>query len=207
MVLGFKSSMKMLLMFYFHMKTINYLIPKIFGCVFLFDTHSQNKGKLDSRAAKCIFVEYTSTQKGYKCYHPPSKFFFASFNVTFNKSEIYFPTPRLQVENSIKEDKDQDSFLIDPFSINLPKVSELSIPLFFVPESSVSSPKPIVEQIDEFVVVAPKDRMTRKVFLRKKATVSRLIQVQKSKPDCGDEVIVSCPPLQTEPEFHEETID
>ena len=37
--------------------------------------HSPNKRKLDPQAIKCIFVGYSSTQKGCKCYHPPSKRF------------------------------------------------------------------------------------------------------------------------------------
>ena len=52
-------------------------------------------------------------------------FFFVSTDFTFNESESYFPTPYLQGENSIKEDKGQDSYLIDPFLIDLPKVSSL----------------------------------------------------------------------------------
>ena len=61
---------------------------------------------------------YSLTQKGYKCYHPPSIFFFL-VDVTFNESESYFPIPCLQWENSIEEDKDHDSYFIDPFLINL----------------------------------------------------------------------------------------
>ena len=77
------------------MRTTNHLIPKIFECVPFMHVHIPNKGKLDPSAVKCIFMEYSSTQKGYKCCHPPSKKFFILADVTFNESKSYFSTPHL----------------------------------------------------------------------------------------------------------------
>ena len=77
------------------MRTIKHLIPKIFGCVSFVHVYSLNRGKLDLRTIKCIFVGYLSTRKGYKCYHPIFFFFFVLADVTFNKSEFYYPTPYL----------------------------------------------------------------------------------------------------------------
>ena len=52
-------------------------------------------------------------------------------DVTFNESGSYFPTPYLEGENSIKKDKDQDSYLIDPFLIDPPPVfGPMTNPLF-----------------------------------------------------------------------------
>ena len=95
-VLNFKSPMEVLSSFYPNMKTTNHLIPKIFGYVSFMQIHSPNRGKLDPRAVKYIFVGYYSTQKGYKCCYLPSIFFFVSTEVTFNESESYFPAPHLQ---------------------------------------------------------------------------------------------------------------
>ena len=94
-------------------------------CVFC--TCSQSKqGKIGPKSNQIYFYGIFLTQKGYKCYYPPSNFFFfVATDFTFNESESYFPTPYLQGENSIKEDKGQDSYLIDPFLIDLPKVSSL----------------------------------------------------------------------------------
>ena len=47
--------------------------PKVFGCVYF--VHKYVRGKLDPGALKCVFVGYSATQKGYKCYHPPTKIF------------------------------------------------------------------------------------------------------------------------------------
>jgi hypothetical protein len=41
--------------------------PKVFGCVCFVRDHRPSVEKLDPHAVKCIFVGYSSTQKGYKC--------------------------------------------------------------------------------------------------------------------------------------------
>ena len=168
-VLGFKSLMDILSLFYPNMRTINYLIPNKFGCVFFVHVHSLNKGKLDPRAIKYIFMGYSSLKKGISVtiHHPI--FFFVSTDFTFNESESYFPTPYLQGENSIKEDKGQDSYLIDPFLIDPPKVSSLVFDSVSIPQ--FSKPKP------SSLELAPKNQMTSKVYSRKKVAVPKLIQV------------------------------
>ncbi|KAK2433017.1 putative mitochondrial protein [Trifolium repens] len=103
-VLKSKSPMDVLASFYPWMSTTNNLKPRIFGCVSYVHIHSTNRGKLDPRALKCVFVGYSSIQKGYKCYHPSSKKFFVSRDVTFNEHESYFNQPHLQGEN-LREDE------------------------------------------------------------------------------------------------------
>jgi hypothetical protein len=49
-------------------------------------------GKLDPRAVKCIFVRYSPTQKGYRCWSPAKRKFFVSMDVTFHEKEpFYYP--------------------------------------------------------------------------------------------------------------------
>ena len=37
-----------------------------------------------------VFVSYSPTQKGYKCYHSPSRKWFVTIDVTFHESQSYF---------------------------------------------------------------------------------------------------------------------
>lgn len=103
-VLELKSPMDILSSFYQNISTTNNLVPRVFGCVSFVHIHSQGRGKLDPRALKCVFVGYSTTQKGYKCYHHPSKKLFVSRDVTFHEGETYFTQPYLQGE-SFSEDK------------------------------------------------------------------------------------------------------
>ncbi|WVZ95817.1 hypothetical protein U9M48_041533 [Paspalum notatum var. saurae] len=50
-------------------------------------------GKLDPRSVKCVFVGYSSTQKGYKCWDPIGKKLFVSMDVTFRELEPYYTKP------------------------------------------------------------------------------------------------------------------
>lgn len=103
-ILGFKSPMDVLSSFYPNLPVSSNLKPRIFGCVSFVHVHSQERKKLDPRALRCVFVGYSSTQKGYKCFHPTSKKFFVSRDVIFHEEEPYFTQPYLHEEN-FKEDK------------------------------------------------------------------------------------------------------
>ena len=79
--------------------------PKVFGCVCFVHNHSPTRGKLDPRAIKCVFLGYSPTQKGYKCYHPPTRKWYVSMDVTFFEEQSYFtPQASLQGENASTEE-------------------------------------------------------------------------------------------------------
>lgn len=65
---------------------IGSLAPKVFGCSVYVHDQSPTRGKLDPRAIKCVFLGYSSTKKGYKCYHPSTKKIYVSMDVTFVES-------------------------------------------------------------------------------------------------------------------------
>jgi hypothetical protein len=210
-VLRFKSPMEMLSTFYPNLHTTNNLVPRIFGCVSFVHIHSQSKGKLDLRALKCVFVGYSSTQKGYKCYHPPSKKFYVSADVTFNEQESYFTTPYLQGESSIMEDKDREDrdFLLDLLSLPASKpVSCSPVP------NPVSEPipnhmsKPVPEIPQEKTDSALENVRFDKVFSRRKMAVPESVQVRDSNSDPENEVTISNPSLQaeTEPQVNDQDL-
>ena len=140
--------MEALSKFYPDINATNKLTPRIFGCTSFVHVHSNSRGKLDPRAVKCVFVGYSSTQKGYKCYHPPTKKLFVLADVTFAEEKPYFAQPYLQGEPSIIEDK--DSFLLDlPSSSSsyppTPKPVESAAPS----KPATASPVPFVSPIQD----------------------------------------------------------
>ena len=84
-LLGWKTPYEML-------RGVNEFIvpPKVFGCTCFVRDHRPSVGKLDPRAVKCIFVGYSSSQKGYKCWCPTERRLFVSMDVTFRESEPYY---------------------------------------------------------------------------------------------------------------------
>ena len=68
------------------------LLPRVFGCTAYVHDTSPALTKLDARSFWCVFVGYSSLQKGYRCYHPSSRQFFILANVTFAEHEPFFGT-------------------------------------------------------------------------------------------------------------------
>jgi hypothetical protein len=56
--------------------------PKLFGSTCFVRDHRPSVGKLDPRAVKCVFMGYSSSQQGYKCWNPSAKCMFVSMDVT-----------------------------------------------------------------------------------------------------------------------------
>ena len=88
------------------------LVPRVFGSVAFVHVHSQNRRKLDPRALRCVFVENSSTQKWYKCFHPPTKKYFVSADVTFVETKSFFQHSYPQGE-TLSKDRTKDLFFLD----------------------------------------------------------------------------------------------
>ena len=67
--------------------------PKLFGSTCFVRDHRPSTGKLDPRAVKCVFLGYSSSQQGYKCWSPSAKRMFVSMDVTFRESEPFYGEP------------------------------------------------------------------------------------------------------------------
>ena len=76
------------------------LPPHVFGCVAFVHLHKRQRNKLTPRALRCVFLGYATYQKGYRCYHPPSKRIFVTMDVVFHEDSMYFSSePELQGEH------------------------------------------------------------------------------------------------------------
>lgn len=64
--------------------------PKAFGCVCFVHDYRNDVSKLDPRVVTCVFVGYSPTQKGYRCWCPSEPRFFVSMDVTFREYEPYY---------------------------------------------------------------------------------------------------------------------
>lgn len=74
------------------------LTLRIFGCVAYVHLHKNQRSKLDPCALRCVFLGFAPYQKGYRCYHPPTRRFYVTMDVTFLEHELFFyPTLSNQV--------------------------------------------------------------------------------------------------------------
>ena len=65
-VFEFSTPIQKLLETYPNSPFIHTLPQKVFGCVVF--VHKHGMGKLSPKADKCMFIGYSPSQKGYKCY-------------------------------------------------------------------------------------------------------------------------------------------
>ena len=74
------------------------LCPQRFLGAWPIHLHQHCHDMLDPQALKCIFLGYSNTQKGYKCYHPSTRKFFFSMDVTFHEDALFSFSPQPQLQ-------------------------------------------------------------------------------------------------------------
>lgn len=89
-VLGFISPREKLLSVFPHCLLLSELPLKTFGCTAYVYLQSQFRGKLDQKSVKCIFLGYSGSQKGYKCFCPQSRKMYTTLNVSFDESSSFY---------------------------------------------------------------------------------------------------------------------
>ena len=62
---------------------------RIFGCVVYVHNPTYKKNKWSQKALKCVFLGYSTTQKGYKAYHPITRKYLVSKDVCFDEKQLY----------------------------------------------------------------------------------------------------------------------
>ncbi|KAA0042083.1 reverse transcriptase [Cucumis melo var. makuwa] len=86
---------------------------RVFGCTVYVHNFGSNQSKFTSRAQTCVFVGYPLHQCGYKYFHPPSRKYFVTMDVTFCENRPYFPVSHLQGE-SVSEESNSTFEFIEP---------------------------------------------------------------------------------------------
>jgi hypothetical protein len=118
---------------------------KVFGCVSFVHNLNPSRDKLDPRAHKCIFLGYSRTQKGYRCYSPSLQKHFVSADVTFFEDVPYYSPQGGQLQDSILSSPVIPTPI--PFAPQAPPISQVyvrrrhqGVPL--VPPQVASPPLP-----------------------------------------------------------------
>lgn len=130
-VLKFQTPVQVFQEHYPTSKLLTNIPLKIFGCLVFVHNQNPSKSKLDPRAHKGIFLGYSPTQKGYKCYLPNSGKSVVSMDVIFHEHTPYY----LQGENRERE-ANRSTLQSSP---NLPDLlPDIPIPVSDVPDPPVS---------------------------------------------------------------------
>ncbi|XP_021901240.1 uncharacterized protein LOC110817136 [Carica papaya] len=145
-ILQFQTHYELLSQFFSNSHILNFLPLEVFGCSAYIHVHSHLRGKLDPRAFKCIFVGYSSNQKGYKCFFLDISWFCNTVDVTFFENQSFYTKSDIQGEKVTQEYHLWDAII----SLPIPVHSSPSQILFTQHEPK---PKSVVGTKDTFLAV------------------------------------------------------
>ena len=94
-ILGMKSPLELLEAQYPKVRLKTGLPVKIFGCIGYVYSSAHRLDKWSTKSLKCVFVGYSTTQKGYKLYHPLTKKYIVSKDVVFDERQFFINLPNL----------------------------------------------------------------------------------------------------------------
>jgi hypothetical protein len=63
---------------------------RVFGYIAYVHVHEEKRSKLDPKAEKCIFIGYSSKQKGYRCFNPSTRKLQVSRDVVFDEMASWY---------------------------------------------------------------------------------------------------------------------
>ena len=107
-LLQFQTPLQTLQIFFLENRIFSELDLLIFGCTAFVHLRDPSLSKLDARSCKCIFLGYSSVQKGYRCYSFEKRKYFLSKDVTFIENTFFFKQNPNQGEISLDPVKDSN---------------------------------------------------------------------------------------------------
>ncbi|KAL4030934.1 hypothetical protein IC575_009189 [Cucumis melo] len=144
-------------------RLVSKVLLYVFECTAYVYNFCPNQAKFIPRAQACVFVGYLLHQNGYKCFHPPSRKYFFTMDVTFCENRSYFSVSHLEGE-SVSEESNSTFEFIEP-----------------IPS--------IVSDIDPHPIILPTNQVSWKTYYRRNfkkevgsSTSQSLALVQDSKP-------------------------
>ncbi|KAK8954463.1 hypothetical protein KSP39_PZI002722 [Platanthera zijinensis] len=114
---------------------------RVFGCVCFVQDRRPSRTKLDDRAVRCLFLGYSTTTKGYRCFDPRSRRIIHSRDVTFHEEVPFF------VSSSTTPDPPT---IVQPVPV-VPTVSPPSSPPVLLTYTRRRAPTPAVTPISPSV--------------------------------------------------------
>ena len=93
-ILDLQSPINILANMYPSVRLKTNLSIKIFGCVAYVHNPTYKKNKWSHKALKCVFLGYSTTQKGYKVYHPITRKYIVSKDVLFDEKTLYYTSDK-----------------------------------------------------------------------------------------------------------------
>ncbi|WKA11799.1 hypothetical protein VitviT2T_029262 [Vitis vinifera] len=99
---------------------------KVFGCSAYVHLPPHHQSKHDPKSVKCIFIGYSSYQKGYKCYCPSTRKTYNTMDMTFLENVPFYTKTHIQGENLVNQQAEYQFW-------------DVPVPDFGVPEPNFSS--------------------------------------------------------------------
>lgn len=97
--------------------------PHVFGCLCFIHNHSVDAKKLDPRSIKVIFLGYSPTQKGYRCFDPCTGKQYVSRDVTFIEHVPYFLVLFVRGRNGCDEKYSKEQ-MITSYEFSLQRIQQ-----------------------------------------------------------------------------------
>jgi hypothetical protein len=75
---------------------------RVFGCIAYVHVPDEKRSKLDPKAEKCIFIGYSSEQKGYRCFSPSTRKLQVSRDIVFDEMASWYSPLKVAKDGEVR---------------------------------------------------------------------------------------------------------